>query len=273
MILWALLLTAQLQVPDGTSVVIPDWEAGPEFEEIQLGEGAELILPKPEDFRAMRIKSLIAKEGAKIRFLQNVSGHDTESSVDGGDGSQAILLIDRLDGHVIVESRGADGGQGRDGRDGRQGLEGRRGRSGFKLIFFFITGGERGHAGEDGEAGEDGGDGGRGGNGGDVQVYYRSKTPDSQILIDVSSGRGGMGGKAGRGGIGGVGGPGGRGIVSGPQGPMGIQGANGRPGRPGEPGFPGKATVVQVDRGLYLCLMEAHLLGQSEGELESCLRN
>ncbi len=106
-----------------------------------------------------------------------------------------------------------------------------------------------------------------------MQVYYRTKTPDSKILVDVSGGRGGLGGKPGRGGLGGPGGPGGRGVWRGAQGPMGLSGQNGRPGRPGEPGFPGKASIVQVDDQLYLCLMQAYLLDANLGELESCLRN
>lgn len=272
MILWALLLTAQWSIPDGTVMELPSWEGEPEFDRIEIGADAELVIQAPEDFRALRIKQLIVKEGAKIRFAHHLSGRETEASVDGGHGSDLILLIDHLDGHLIVESRGGDGADGLAGRDGRQGLSGGKGQDGFKLFFFSVAGGSVGQAGTDGENGEDGSNGGRGGNGGRVQVYFQKKTPHSQILIDVSGGRGGRGGKAGRGGLGGVGGPGGRGLWTGAQGPMGRQGEHGRPGRPGEPGHPGVATLIQVDRQLYRCLMEAHLLKQSEGEMESCLK-
>lgn len=263
------LIPAQnFEVPAGEVLEIDDLAEVGEMGTVKLGENSELQLPS---FRSLRIRQLIAKDGARIKLANSSSGQSGEFSVNGGDGSDGVFLFDKVDGHVIIESRGGDGGAGRDGVDGQQGQVGGKGRNGIWFLFFYLSEGEDGKPGQDGEPGANGEDGGRGGNGGKVKVFYRTKTPNSQILVDVAAGRGGVGGKAGHGGLGGPGGPGGRGTRPGAQGPMGRAGENGKPGRPGEPGFPGKAEIYQVDADLYRCLLQKELLGMDWGDLKSCV--
>jgi len=279
MIFWSLLLVSELAASDAAvKIDIPsgesfEWTEGAEIEEVKFGVDAQLDLSQFQDFKALRIKNLVAKDGARIRILQKNSGSSGVESVDGGDGFNLVLFLDQVEGHVVIESRGGDGGSGRDGRRGRQGLVGGKGRDTPKFLFFYFGKGDQGLSGEEGEGGDDGENGGRGGKGGNVQVYFKDKTSQAKILIDVSSGRGGGGGKPGRGGLGGPGGPGGRGSWRGTEGLMGVNGKNGSPGRPGEPGTSGTATLIQVDNLSYRCLLEAHLLEQGQGELETCLRN
>lgn len=255
-----------IEVPAGEVLDLSEWESPPDFEEVILGRDAQIKLP---EFHSYRIKKLVAKDGARIEVAHQSSGGSGVDSVDGGHGADAIFFIDHLDGHLLIESRGGDGGHGRDGRHGRQGLIGKKGRDAFKLFFFMIGDGDDGGAGEPGEDGADGDEGGRGGDGGNVRVYFQTKSSQSNIMIDVAGGQGGMGGRAGLGGLGGPGGPGGRGWRSGSQGPMGVSGKDGRPGRPGEPGRPGTAQVVQVDAALYQCLVQDHLLFDGE-EMREC---
>lgn len=220
------------------------------LEELELKKDESIELPA---FQNIRIKSLIAREGARIQFPVQHSGASADWSSDGGNGGSVLLFVDKLDGHIVVEARGGDGGVGRDGRDGQMGARGSRGRDARRLFFFWLGPGERGghgRPGENGEAGENGGDGGKGGR---IQIYIQEKLPGSQVLVDVSGGKGGAAGRGGRGGLGGPGGPGGRGWMDGPQGRMGEPGSPGNPGRPGRPGAPGESLILQLSPQQYLC--------------------
>lgn len=262
-----------IQVPAGEVVQVEsqDWESLDfmEVEELQLGRDSKLLLPP---YKSIWIRSLVAEDGARIEIEKSASGADGGRAVDGGNGQDVVFFIDHIVGHVVIESRGGNGGDGRAGRDGRQGARGENGRDGRTLFFglFYLEDGDDGRPGYPGEDGEDGEDGGDGGDGGDVRVYYRSKTPESNILVDVSGGEAGLGGEAGRGGLGGNGGSGGRGIKRGKQGPMGRPGENGEPGRPGQPGDPGSVSIYQVGKRIYRCLVEQELVG--DRELSECLR-
>lgn len=248
-----------IDVPSGQ---VYEWKGDAEefleIEHLRLGQSAEIHLP---EFKSVRIKRLIASDGSRIKFVANNSGRDAEPGAKGGDGTRVILFFDSIDGHVVVEAKGGDGGNGLDGQHGRQGTPGAKGRDALRFLFFYLGNGEPGYPGGNGQDGEDGQDGGDGGAGGQVRIYYKEKKGSSQILVEADGGRGGRGGRAGLGGLGGNGGPGGRGIKQGPQGPMGKPGKNGRPGRPGVPGAPGSISIFQLDQEFYFCLLQIYLTG------------
>lgn len=259
-----------LEVDAGSAVTIEnDFDSSYlEIDQLILNENSSLKL---SDFKSIRIRELVAKEGAKIQILQAGSGADGAFSADGQDGADALFFIDSLNGHLVVESQGGNGGDGRDGQDGQQGVSGQKGRNAFRFLFFYFGKGGTGQAGGPGEDGSDGEDGGNGGNGGDLKVFYKQKSEDSSVFVDVSAGQAGMGGRAGRGGLGGFGGPGGKGNILGDQGPMGAPGKSGRPGRPGSPGSSGEVAIYQVDVNLYSCFIQDQLLHMTQEEWAQCL--
>lgn len=263
-----------VQLPQGTVYQLPtdsqDGNDQLQLGTIQLGEKSTLVL---SSFKSVHIKEIIAKNGSKILFPSNTSGADGGPSVNGGDAGPVEIFTDKIDGHVLIEARGGNGGDGLDGRDGQQGVDGRKGQNGIRLFWFYLSDGKQGQKGGPGENGEDGENGGNGGNGGIVKVFYKEKTPDSDIVVDVSAGSAGKGGREGRGGLGGNGGPGGYGIHRGPQGRMGAYGKNGRPGRPGEPGKAGSVSIYQVSARLYSCLVEFYAIKHqvNEGDWRQCV--
>lgn len=211
------------------------------IKEVHLGKDASILFPP---FRSIQIERLVSQEGSKIQLIHS--------------GGASRFFINQISGHIVLESRGADGIDGRDGRHGRQGQDGERGRNARSLLFglIWLGDGERGRAGYPGENGEDGESGGNGENGGEITLYYKEKNSDSKILIDVSGGAAGRAGLGGLGGLGGNGGMGGKGWKKGSQGPMGVSGQAGKSGRPGKPGLPGKASIYQLPHHLHQCLME-----------------
>jgi hypothetical protein len=235
-----------------------------EISRLHLGENAELHL---QDLQSLRIKQLIARKGSKIKISSLASGDHGGPGTSGADGSKVTLFIDKIDGDVVIESRGGDGGHGKAGRHGRPGASGSKGRHAVQFFGIFFGPGGNGLAGLDGENGEDGQDGGHGGHGGEVRLVFHEKTSKSSIFVDVQGGSGGRGGYAGLGGIGGPGGRGGEGNPRGLQGVMGSRGLPGRSGRPGEPGTAGVVSIFQVSKSIYQCLMQAYLFG---GELKAC---
>lgn len=235
-------------------------DAHVEFDRLVLEE--EMILEIPA-FRSIKINQIISKPGARIRIAQQSSGGD---GLIGSPGATSRLFIDRIDGHLLIEARGGRGLDGLDGKHGIQGVDGRPGRRARTLMFglFYLGPGDDGQSGSPGTDGEDGHSGGNGGNGGQIIVYYREKSSDSSILIDVQGGEGGAGGQPGLGGLGGNGGAGGFGWPNGRQGSMGVRGRHGNPGKPGAPGISGRAAVHQLSSKLFHCLRELDVRSLSE---------
>lgn len=275
--LFTLLMITQpqdfLRIPEAGAIEVKAVEVNEVFEIDTLDLAADSLL-RLEDFKSVRIRRLIATDGARIQLAAPNSGRGAGASADGGDGARAVFFIDQVEGHVVIEAKGGRGGDGAPGWHGQQGTQGAKGRDARRLFWFIYLGrGDNGHPGEPGQDGQDGGDGGNGGSGGWVQVFYREKNPESRILVDVSGGEGGQAGRGGRGGIGGNGGSGGRGSPNGSQGRMGAPGKNGSSGSPGRPGHSGQVEIYQTDRSLFRCLLFAHLTGDdiSDGEWDRCV--
>ncbi len=251
-----------IEVPPGVEEKLDASTSGEvlQLDKVVLEEDSSLVI---EDFKSIRIRELVAKDGARIRLLQKSSGGDGGAGSRAGDGASARLFLEDLKGHLLVEARGGDGGRGVDGKNGRQGLDGKDGRRARTLFFgiIYLGNGEDGHTGEPGEDGEAGGDGGDGGNGGTIAVYFNSKSSFANVVVDVDGGAGGMGGRGGRGGLGGDGGRGGAGLEHGKAGLNGRPGRPGVSGKPGKPGKPGRAYVYQPSKALFDCLshLEARL--------------
>lgn len=263
-----------LSLPEASEFSIVANEQSGDVLELDVVDLAEDSMLRIEDFQSVRIKKLVAKEGARIQLASPNSGLPAGPSVDGVSGAEGVFFIDTIDGHVLIEARGGHGGSGLAGRPGQQGVRGAKGRDARKLFWFIYLGrGDHGYPGGRGLDGSDGGDGGDGGSGGHVQVYYREKNPESRIVVDVSGGQGGRAGKGGRAGLGGMGGPGGKGWPSGRQGRMGSPGNNGKSGRPGMPGKSGRVEIYQIDKKLFSCLLFVHLTEQeiNEGEWSQCV--
>lgn len=231
--------------------------------DVVLDQNSVLVL---SDFKSVHIQHLVAKDGARIRLAANANGGDGGAGENGSNGSDARFFLGSIEGHIIIEARGGNGGDGLAGKNGRQGADGMDGRNGRTLFFglIYIGDGDNGQPGLAGEDGQDGTNGGRGGDGGNIALFYREKTSDSKIMIDVNGGQGGKGGSGGIGGLGGNGGLGGRGIRRGLQGAMGLPGKSGKPGQSAMPGLPGEAVVYQLENNLFRCLFELDLLSYEQ---------
>jgi hypothetical protein len=135
-------------------------------------------------------------------------GTGRSAEIPGSQGKSAgeiFISAAKVEGHLLIDGRGQQGGAGGKGGRGGEGGRGANGRNGKASTFGF-----GGHSACDGGLGGRGGDGGKGGDGGvggsgaHIRLEFASR-PESQNII-VAGGSGGPGGEGGAPGNGGQGG-------------------------------------------------------------------
>jgi len=210
-------------------------------------------------------------------------GSDATAGSDGADGAEITLIVPKLEGDIILISRGGHGGRGGKGGSGGNGGVGFSGMD-ARVLFNFkgmsglpidtligigtsigipvvgqvlailqifnglkIGDGFDGFEGGTGGSAGKGGAGGVGGHAGNVELIYASKVKAAKIFVDTKGGRGGAGGAAGVPGTGGSGGVGGAaGDVWARDGKPGKAGAIGNVAESGRSGLAGKSGKVKV---------------------------
>jgi tetratricopeptide (TPR) repeat protein len=198
------------------------------------------------------IASDLISDGGRIASFvhQPYSSERANPGRNGKDGGVVHLhVVDHIEGRLIVQLRGQDGGDGVDGANGVRGGFGAPGRPAVNGTFSCAASGMPGGQGEPGGPGQDGQAGGNGGNGGRLEGEKYS--PSGEIQFEAEPGRGGHGGNGGAGGPGGLGGPGGDGSTfcgSGVPGPPGLAGLAGSPAPKGKDGLPGSNQVRTLER-------------------------
>ena len=205
--------------------------------------------------RSLRLKRIVGAVGkAPPGLLGGGEGYDGGQGPDGQMGNPGFpgrsaptiyLVTNRIEGKVMVDLRGQDGGDGGPGQTGGDGGLGRSGASASAILGRCRAEATNGGNGGKGGSGGPGGEGGRGGNGGTLVLLGYEKALDyiaGSIIADVQGGKpgaGGVGGEPGKGGDGGIGGradppcPGGQPGRDGEVGKLGSKGSDGTPGQIG----------------------------------------
>jgi len=196
------------------------------------------------------------------------AGYDGSPGARGQDGTTGnngtvgrspptlYIATRAIDGQLVVDWRGQDGGPGGAGQSGGDGGHGGTGRPASASLFDCRSGAGDGGPGGDGGDGGTGGNGGRGGDGGlFVLLALPEEIPGiaSRIVLDKTSGAGGLGGAGGEAGKGGPGGDPGRPAppFCRDDGRRGKDGTSGRRGATqadnrGQPGLPGEIAVGEL---------------------------
>jgi hypothetical protein len=220
------MITPRIVVEPGAQPAIVTW----------AGSRAPTSTPPPAGKAAPGAAGYDGSPGGK-----GANGTTGNTGTVGRSPPTLYIATREIDGKLIVDWRGQDGGPGGAGQDGGDGGYGGTGRPASSSLFDCRRGPGDGGAGGDGGDGGTGGSGGRGGDGGlFVLVALPSDIPRiaNRISLDLASGVGGFGGPGGN--------PGG----SGPEGKAGRPAppfcrADGRDGAPGRPGRPG---ATQADK-------------------------
>lgn len=183
--------------------------------------------------------------GAEGAMLQSFDDAETAPKGKNGANSGTLFLhVDFLEGDLLIDWRGQNGGRGLQGapqtkraKPGLNGADSRLMRAGDG--YSCRTHGSNGGPGSRGEAGLKGGKGFNGGHLEKIEVTVDKKSEYSRLFLNYEVGKAGLGGKGGIGGKGGKGGRGGDGnmeCMSGSQGPMGPRGQSGPVGAEGKKG-------------------------------------
>lgn len=244
-----------LLIASGGTLVFEHWKEGDkdnfldtlDLSDLTLQPGSKIVTNGYSlSFRAKRITS---QQGTILSFTDNQSKPPKAvPGADGGkgkDGGTLTLVASRLNGQLVVDLHGQDGGDGGDGLPGAQGVPGSKGSNAVDSLLNCAKGGSYGGRGGPGGRGGDGGNGGSGGDGGTLHLLGEIQGQAHQISFASEGAKPGQGGKGGKGGLGGQGGPGGDGgsgsafCSGGLHGDPGPSGSNGIDGRDGQPGHPG----------------------------------